>query len=325
VDEGNAPARLPVGLPDEAQAELAERAAARHDWIGQAGRPDRSATSGTYRRTADFRVSTTDPDATPMPYGDGGTRLGYQDHYVVDGGRARIILAALVAPAEVQENQPALDLLWRVRFRWKLRPRQVTGDTKYGTVENIAAIEGQGVRAYVPLSEAGHRSGLFRDTDFVYDAAADAYCCPAGQTLRFLSLCHSTRRRIYAAPAAACAGCALRAQCTTARRGRRVGRSLDAAVLERVRGYHATEDYAKEMRKRQVWVEPLFAEAKDWHGLRRFRLRGLDNVNGEALLTAAGQNLKRLLSWRGWGRRPFPSGGAGIVLPARSPLALQIP
>jgi hypothetical protein len=260
-----------------------------------------------------------------MPHGDGGTRLGYQDHYVVDGGRARIILAALVAPAEVQENQPALDLLWRVRFRWKLRPRQVTGDTKYGTIENIVAIEDQGVRAYVPLSEAGHRTGLYRDTDFVYDAAADAYRCPAGQTLRFLTLCHTTRRRIYAAPTAACAGCALRAQCTTARRGRRVGRSLDAAVLERVRGYHDTEDYAKAMRKRKVWVEPLFAEAKDWHGLRRFRLRGLENVNGEALLTAAGQNLKRLLSWRGWGRRPFPSGGAGIVLPARSPLALQIP
>jgi hypothetical protein len=73
---------------------------------------------------------------------DGRTHLGYQDHYVVDGGRARIILIALVAPAEVQENQPALDLLWRARFRWKLWPRQVVGDTKYGTVENIAAILG---------------------------------------------------------------------------------------------------------------------------------------------------------------------------------------
>jgi hypothetical protein len=42
----------------------------------------------------------------------------------------------------------------------------------------------------------------------------------------------------------------------------------------------------------------------------------LEKVNGEALLIAAGQNVKRLLSWRGWGRRPFPSGAAGIVLPA---------
>jgi len=317
------PARLPVDLTAESRSGLAERAAHRHDWIGSAGRPNRNETSGTYRRTADFRVSTTDPDATPLPQRGGPTHLGYQDHYVVDGGRARIVLMALVAPAEVQENQPALDLLWRARFRWKLRPRQVTGDTKYGTVENITAIEREQIHAYMPLSEVGQRAGIFGEQDFVYDAAVDAYRCPGGQTLRFISQCDTTRRRIYAAPAPACTACALRAQCTTARRGRRVGRHLDETYRDRVRAYHVTEPYAKAMRKRQVWVEPLFAEAKAWHGLRRFRLRGLERVNGEALLIAAGQNLKRLLSRWGWGRRPFPNGAGGIVLPAlRSTLAI---
>src|SRR5829696_772646 len=294
-------ARLPIDLTEESRAELTERAAQRHDWIGRAGRPDRATTSGPYRRTADFRVSTTDPDATPMPYGDKGTRLGYQDHYVVDGGRARIILAPLVAPAEVQEDQPALDLLWHARFRWKVRPRQVTGDTKYGTIENIAAIERERIRAYVPLSAVGRRLGLFGITDFVYDAGADTYRCPGHQRLRFISQCETTRRRIYEAPNGACAACTLRPQCTTSKRGRRVGRSLEETYLDRVRSYHVTEPYAKAMRKRQVWVESLFAEAKDWHGLRRFRLRGLEKVNGEALLIAAGQNLKRLLSR--WGDR----------------------
>ena len=87
-------------------------------------------------------------------------------------------------------------------------------------------------------------------------------------------------------------------------------RQLDEQYLDRVRAYHQTEAYQKAMRKRHVWVEPLFAEAKDWHGLRRFRLQRLWRVNSEALLTAAGQNLKRLLRTRGWGRRPFPSGAA---------------
>jgi transposase len=312
--------RLPVALTEAAHGELAAQAAQRHDWIGQAGRPDRTVIRGTYRRTADFRVSTTDTDATPTPLGDGRTHLGYQDHYVVDGGKRRIILAALVTPAEVQENQPALDLLWWARFRWKLRPHQVTGDTKYGTIENIAAIEREGICAYFPLSAVGHRAGMFGDEHFAYDAVADTYACPGGQTLRFLSHCQTTQRRIYAAPAGVCRSCALRAQCTTAQRGRRIGRHVDEAYLDRVRGYHTTEIYKKAMRKRQVWVEPLFAEAKAWHGLRRVRLRGLQKVNGEALLIAAGQNLKRLLSRWGWGRRPFPTGAAGIVLPALSPL-----
>jgi hypothetical protein len=96
-------------------------------------------------------------------------------------------------------------------------------------------------------------------------------------------------------------------------------RDFGVLVASGVRGYYETEPYAKAMRKRKVWVEPLFAEAKDWHGLRRSRLRGLAKVNGEALLIAAGQNLKRLLSWWGWGRRPWPSGAAGVVLPTPHP------
>jgi transposase len=194
--DGDELARLPIERTEAAQADLAERAAQRHDWIKRAGRPNRSATSGTYRRTADFRVSTTDLDATPMPLADGRTRLGYQDHYVVDGGRARIILAALVTPSEVQENQPALDLLWWARFRWKLWPRQVTGDAKYGTLANITSIEREHIHAYLPLSTVGQRPGIFGDQDFHYDAGADVYHCPGGAARRFLSQSDTTHRRI---------------------------------------------------------------------------------------------------------------------------------
>ncbi len=140
--------------------------------------------------------------------------------------------------------------------------------------------------------------------------------------MRFISRCERTQRRGYEAPVAACRVCALKAQCTTSRRGRRVDRGFDEDDLDRVRGYHATAPYAKAMRKRKVWVQPLFAEAKDWHGLRRFRLRGLTRVNGETLPIAAGQNLKRLLSKLGWGRRPWPNGAAGVVLPAANPVAV---
>lgn len=49
-----------------------------------------------YQRTSDFKVSTTDPDATPMRLKGRGTHLGYHIHYVVDGGKARIILRVLV-------------------------------------------------------------------------------------------------------------------------------------------------------------------------------------------------------------------------------------
>ena len=305
-EETPLPTQLPVSLSQEEREALCQSNAARHDWIEQLGAQNRRVTGRCYQRIADLRVSTTDPDATIMLHKD-GSHLGYQTHYVVDGGKSRIIMNVLVTPAEVMENQPMLDLLWRTRFRWKLRPHQVTGDTKYGTEENIVAIEDQHIRAYVPLPDNDHRTEFFCSDRFRYEAERDVYICPAGKELHFFRA-HSTERQLrYRARAKDCNHCPLKAQCTISNQGRSLCRSVHEDYLDRVRGYHSTEGYKKAYRKRSVWVEPLFAEAKDWHGLRRFRLRLLWRVNMEALRIAAGQNLKRLLKKRGWGRRPFPA------------------
>jgi hypothetical protein len=296
---------LPVVLSEAEQEELASENATRHDWIAQEGRQQREV-HGLYQRTSDFKVSTTDPDATPMRLKAGGTHLGYHTHYVVDGGKARIILQVLVTPSEVMDNQPMRDLLWRVRFRWKLHPRHMTGDTKYGTIENIKAIEDQGIRAYVPLPNWEERYEVWSASHFRYEAQADQYRCPQGQLLQRVGGINPDGRQLYRARASICNDCPVKVQCTTSHQGRRVYRYVGEEYLERVRTYQHTRPYQKALRKRKVWVEPLFAEAKDWHSLRRFRLRLLWRVNCEALRIAAGQNLKRLLKKRGWGRRSFP-------------------
>jgi hypothetical protein len=260
-----------------------------------------------YRRTSNFRVSPTDPDASPM-WDWGAIRLGYHDHYVVDGGKARIILAALVTPADVMESQAMRDLLWRVCFRRRIWPQQVTGDAKYGTIENIVAVEDARIRAYVPLTDFAHRTNFYGQDDFVFDPERDEYRCPKDHPLRRYSTKHTEGVVAYRGDATICNACPAKTHCTTSAHGRKVQRSFYADYLERVPGYHETEAYKKAIRKRQVWVEPLFAEAKEWHGLRRLRLRGLLNANIQGLLIAAGQNLKRFLAANGWGRRHAPCG-----------------
>jgi hypothetical protein len=264
----------------------------------QAGHQKREVVRWGYRRTADLRMSTTDPDASPMQHKNKGTsRLGYQAHYVVDGGKARVILNVLVTPAEVTENLPMLDLLFRSRFRWRLRPHSVTGDTAYGTIENIAAVEKAGIHAYMVLPKHDERGPFFGKNEFVYDAERDLYICPQGETLHRKGYDYKERSIRYAAKPSACHPCPLKTRCTKGKKGRWLRRSFDEEYLQRVRGYSDTEPYRKALRKRQVWVEPLFGEAKDWHGSRRFRLRTLEKVNAEALLIAAGQNIKRLLTY----------------------------
>ncbi len=163
-DAASAAADAEVGPSDrEERRELARANANRHRWIAQNGRQERGVVRWGYRRMADLRVSATDPDASPMHQKkkSGASRLGYLTHYVVDGGKARVILDALVTRAEVNENLPMLELLFRSRFRWRLRLRSVTEDAAYGTRKNITAVEKAGIRAYVALPEQGKRTSLF--------------------------------------------------------------------------------------------------------------------------------------------------------------------
>jgi hypothetical protein len=130
-----------VGPKADEKRVLARTNALRHSWIENEGRQQRESVRWGYRRMADLSVSTTDPDASPMHQKKGSSKLGYLTHYLVDGGKARVILDVLVTPAEVTENLPMQEMLFRRRFRWGLGPRSVTGDAAYGTRENITALD----------------------------------------------------------------------------------------------------------------------------------------------------------------------------------------
>lgn len=248
----------------------------------------------SYERQTDYWVCPTDPDASPFS-GNHVSGLGYHLHYVVDGGKARIILAVLVTPASIMDNTPMLDLARWVRFRWHLHPDMAVGDAKYGTVPNIVGLEKDGIRAYLATTDHSLRTKVYSIEKFQYDAAHDCYICPQQQFLPFSGIDQHKQARIYRAPAKVCKHCPVKPECTGARYGRVIQRAPDQTYLDRVAAYHLTPTYKKAMRKRGVWIEPLFGEAKQWHQSVKFRLRRLRKVNIQALLTAAGQNIKRLL------------------------------
>lgn len=249
-----------------------------------------------YQRITDDRISPIDPDAAPMQSSTGGNAmLGYRDHYVVDGGKARVILSALVTPASITDNTPLLDLVDWVRFRWKLQPKLAVGDARYGTVINIVGLEEREIKAYLPTFDFSQRTQYYPANLFRYDAEQDHYVCPQGQILPLASRRTSEQVLIYKPKAKLCNACPVKSKCTGSKSGRHIYRSFFQEVLDKAESYRQTEAYLKAMRKRSVWIEPLFGEAKEFHKLRRFRLRRLRKVNIEGVMVAAGQNLKRLV------------------------------
>jgi hypothetical protein len=265
-----------------------------------------------YTRLADVWVSPTDPDATLLsPLGGYTNKLGYHMHYAVDGGKARIILACLVTPASIHDDAPMLDLVRWARFRWRIRPRIAVGDGRYGTTSNIVGLEMDGVRAYLARHAQHRRHKVYPREMFHYDAQEDCYICPQGEKLRRAAYNKAERKWIYYTSNAICRACPVRTACTTSKRGgRRIHRSIFQEFLDRAQAYRATEAYKKAMRKRQLWPEPLFGEAKQWHAAGKFRLRRLEKVNIAGLMTAAGQNIKRLISHKGWGKHHSPAGSS---------------
>ena len=92
-----------------------------------------------------------------------------------------------------------LDLAWWTWFRWQLPLKTIVGDTRYGTIDNVVAVEAQGIQAFFPLhSEAARTHSLqkmFAPNLFHYDREGDYYICPQGQSLPYYtanSTCSAT-------------------------------------------------------------------------------------------------------------------------------------
>jgi len=64
----------------------------------------------------------------------------------------------------------------------------------------------------------------------------------------------------------------------------------------------ASTPYGRRAQSQRWKIERLYAEAKNEHGLRRAHGRGLTRLDQQIKLTAAVQNLRRLMSYRPWRR-----------------------
>lgn len=78
--------------------------------------------------------------------------------------------------------------------------------------------------------------------------------------------------------------------------------------------------YARRSALARPWAGLLSVEAKDRHGFRLFRLRGLEKVNRAALLVTGGHKRKRRLYRYGRWLRTWTSGATGPRLGPSSPL-----
>ncbi len=250
------------------------------------------------RQQPDQQLSQTDADARSMATSGRGTGIvGYNvqiaadinhhlivAHEVTNIGHDRTALASMATKAQQGVGRKGI---------------QVIADRGYYKGTQILQAEQAGVWTYIPkpLTSGSKSEGRFSKADFVFDAKADAYRCPAGQTLRRgPNQVDGEGLVLHTYVRYGCSDCPIKAECTPAsfRRIRRWEHEdvLDA-MQQRLDGNHNA------MKIRRRTVEHVFGTLKYWMGSTHFLMKTLKHVPTEISLHVLAYNLKRLMNLLG--------------------------
>ncbi|MFB8344805.1 transposase [Brucella cytisi] len=244
-------------------------------------------------RTGEDQISLTDPDARAMARMT-KVGMGYNVQLAVDtrhkliAGQEvcnQVLDPSLLAPAvEAAMDTPSVEQI------------EAVADRGYFKIEDIEACEAAGITAYVPRPLRGPAvaQGFFPNEEFRFDAEADTYTCPAGQTLRprYYGKLRENVKVIYC-DRKVCRSCVLRASCAS-KSCRGVTRLENEAVLDRMAA--RLEARSDILDTRRESVEHPFDTIRQWMNQGAFLMRRLENVRGEFSLTALAYNIKRAIT-----------------------------
>lgn len=241
----------------------------------------------------EIKQSTTDPDSGYMVRDGKPKGFFYLDHRTVDG-KCNIITDVHVTPGNVHDSIPYLSRLDRQVKRFDFEVETVGLDAGYFTAPICKGIEDRGIYGVISYRRPNHKKGYFYKREYVYNHDEDEYTCPAGKALTYRTTDRNGYRHYQSDPSI-CKNCKHLDQCTkNAKHVKTVTRHVWEDSKERINQNRLTE-YGKQIyKRRKETVERSFADAKELHGYRYAKYRGLNKVKGQCLMAAAAQNIKKI-------------------------------
>jgi transposase len=241
------------------------------------------------------QLSLTDPDSRLMKV-QGDLKVCFNAQIAVDP-KHHLIVTEEVTNQENDEAQLA-PMAVAAKEVLGVEVLGVGADAGYHVGTQVVECEANGITPYVARPKSTSKNakrGRFTKEAFTYDAARDAYRCPAGEWLGFSTQTEVKGRTLrYYANWGACAGCPLRSACTGAMEGRRIMRTPEEARLDAM-----AERLEKEpdlMLQRKSVVEHPHGTMKWWWDGGYFLVKGLQKVRGEFSLMTLAYNLRRVIN-----------------------------
>lgn len=243
--------------------------------------------------SGESQISLTDRDSRAMKVSQGAD-VCYNVQTVVDG------LHKLIVEHEVTNEPTDQAQLSKMALRAKqtleVDELEVVADKGYYDGAEVKKCQEAGITVYVAKQQtsANEKRGLFTKEDFTYNSARDCYECPAGKELGYRYDTVELGRHIRYYSTKECRKCQIRDKCTRNKRGRRITRWVDEAILEEMsRRVRANPE---KMKKRKELAEHPFGTMKRAMNSGYFLMRGIKKVGAEMSLTVLGYNIKRVMN-----------------------------
>ncbi|MDQ6438341.1 IS1182 family transposase [Mesorhizobium sp. LHD-90] len=239
------------------------------------------------------KVSRTDPEAGYMVREGKPKGFFYLDHRTVDAAHA--IITDTFATPVVHDSVVYLSRLDRQVERFGFDVGAVGLDAGYATAGIARGLEERKLRGVTGYRRpTPPKPGMMGPSAFAFEEEADGYRCPQDQLLAYATTDRNGYRH-YRSDPAICRTCPLLASCTTSAKAQRtIVRHVWTEAKERTDANRKTAWGKAVYRRRKETVERSFADAKQLHGHRYARFRGLTRVRVQCLLTAAAQNIKKI-------------------------------
>jgi transposase len=272
------------------------------------GKPDKARIGKRRRnRNASYlkKRSLTDPDATLFYRLGMGNFLSYKAH--VGSSLEGFITAIYASPSWVHDTGGVPPL---VEAHEKIlgTPTAVAADTKYGSEECLKYLQDKGIKTSIKPEEKNNRPGYIPKAEFRYDSQKDCYICPQGKILKRKTKSYSQNRIFYRASKKDCMNCPQKSKCISGKANARIVSHYDSNCFSSAKNFYYSK-YGRYLQKlRSTTIEGIMGQAKEYHGMRRAKLRGLDKVEIQLFLTATAINLKKILKLGG-SNPPFNSPG----------------
>lgn len=243
----------------------------------------------------EIKVSTTDPDSGYMVRDGKPEGFFYLDHRTVDH-KYNIITDVHITPGNVHDSVPYIDRLEHIvsKFGFEQTLEAVALDAGYFTSYICKKLQEKNIFAVIGRRSFTPTKGLMSKWRFKYDAEKNVYKCPQKHELAYVTTDREGYRH-YKSDPKHCAQCPLLKECTRSRNMTKViTRHVWQDSKEWVRANSRSQSGKYLYRLRYQTIERSFADAKELHGLRYCRFRGIKKVQQQALLTATCQNIKKI-------------------------------